>query len=169
MSVTNEELTAWRADTAGTAHRNHLNNAGAGLMPTAVVGAITEHVALEQEVGGYEAADARSAEVGESYEAIGSLIGAPARNVAIVGNATHGFVQSISSFDFQKGDTILTSRSDYTSYQIQYISLAQRLGVRIVHAPELPEGGIDPDGVRATLRGTPCRLVHVSWIPTHSG
>ncbi len=169
MSLTTEPLAEWRAETPGIAHRTHLNNAGAGLMPARVVDAMHRHLVLEAEIGGYEAADARAAAIGEAYESIGALVGAASRNIAIVGNATHGFVQSITSFDFEPGDVILTSRSDYTSYQIQFIAMARRLGVRIVHAPELPGGGIDPDGVREILRRVPCRLVHVSWVPTHSG
>ena len=51
------ELERWRADTPGCAHRNHLNNAGAALMPQPVIDAITSHIALESEIGGYEAED----------------------------------------------------------------------------------------------------------------
>jgi len=57
---TTDQLAAWRADTPGCAHRNHLNNAGAALMPQPVIDAITEHVTLESEIGGYEAADTRA-------------------------------------------------------------------------------------------------------------
>jgi len=162
-------LSAWRAATPGSTHRNHLNNAGAGLMPLSVVEAMVDHIKLEAEIGGYEAADARAAAITSTYAAVATLIGTAPQNIALVGNATHGFIQSISSFDLQPGDVIVTSRSDYTSYQIQFIALTQRLGVRIVHAPELPGGGIDPDAVRDLLRTASCRLVHLSWVPTHSG
>jgi selenocysteine lyase/cysteine desulfurase len=167
--TTDAELSAWRAMTPGITYRNHLNNAGAGLMPSSVVTAMTDHLRLEAEIGGYEAADAQAAAVTGTYDAVASLIGTTPRNIALVGNATHGFIQSISSFDLVPGDVVVTSRSDYTSYQIQFIALSQRLGVRIVHATELPGGGIDPDGLRDLLRTTPCRLVHISWVPTHSG
>lgn len=162
-------LDSWRADTPGVLHRNHLNNAGAGLMTSGVVDAMVGHLQLEAEIGGYEAADARADVVARTYDAVAELIGAASRNVAIVGNATQGFVQSLSSFDLRPGDVIITSRSDYTSYQIQFISLAHRLGVQIVHAPDLPGGGIDPQALREILRSAPCRLVHISWVPTHSG
>ena len=46
-------LERWRADTPGAAHRIHLNNAGASLMPRPVSGAITGHIAREVELGGY--------------------------------------------------------------------------------------------------------------------
>ena len=35
-------LESWRADTPGVLHRNHLNNAGAGLMTSGVVDAMVD-------------------------------------------------------------------------------------------------------------------------------
>jgi selenocysteine lyase/cysteine desulfurase len=162
-------LERWRADTPGCAHRNHLNNAGAALMPRAVIEAITEHITLEGEIGGYEAEDARRAEIDAVYDEIGALVGAPARNMAIVANATAGFIQSMSAFDLTSGDVIVTSKVDYVSYQIAFLALAKRVGVRVRHVPDLPEGGIDPDALREALRRDRVRLVHVSWVPTNSG
>lgn len=162
-------LTQWRADTPGCAHRNHLNNAGAGLMPRPVVDAIRNHISLESEIGGYEAESARQSAIDAVYDDIGALVGAPPRNMAIVANATAGFVQSMSAFDLTSNDVIVTSKCDYVSYQISFLALSQRRGVRIEHVPDLPEGGIDPDALRDTLRRTRPRLVHVSWVPTNSG
>jgi len=164
-----ERVEEWRSETPGCAHRIHFNNAGAALMPRPVIDAITEHIALESEIGGYEAADARESAIEAVYADIAQLINGEPRNVAIVANATAGFIQSISSFDFAPGDVIVTTKSDYTSYQIQYLSLSKRLGVEIVHADDLPEGGVDPESVRALASNPRCKLVHVSWIPTHSG
>jgi len=167
--ITDETVARWRAETPGCAHRMHLNNAGAALMPSSVTAAMTEHLSLESEIGGYEAADARASAIDETYGEIAALINAQPRNIAIVANATAGFIQSLSSFDFAPGDTIVTTRSDYTSYQIQFLSLSQRRGVQVVHAEDLPEGGVDPSSVRALAAHSKCRLVHVSWVPTHSG
>ena len=116
--IAHETVARWRAETPGCAHRVHLNNAGAALMPSTVTAAMTEHLSLESEIGGYEAADARTSAIDETYVEIAALINAQPRNVAIVANATAGFIQSLSSFDFAPGDTIVTTRSDYTSYQI---------------------------------------------------
>jgi len=138
-------------------------------MPRPVANAIRAHIDLEERIGGYEAAAIRSSEIDETYSRLARLINASPRNIAIVANATSGFVQSMSSFDFAAGDAIVTTRSDYTSYQIHFLALSQRLGVRILHAEDLPEGGVDPDSVRDILRRERCRLVHLSWIPTHSG
>ena len=168
-TLTTDNVAAWRADTPGCAHRNHLNNAGAALMPRPVIDAITDHVRLESEIGGYEAADLRTEDVWRGYDYLAETVGAQARNIAVVANATAGFVQALSSFDFKPGDVIVTTRCDYTSNQIQYLSLSTRLGVEIVHADDLPEGGVDPDSVRAIVRDRQPRLVAVSWIPTNSG
>ena len=138
-------------------------------MPQSVLDACTSHLQLESEIGGYEASDARSAEIAQVYGDVGKLIGAKADNIAIVANATAAFIQAMSSFDFKPGDIIVTTRADYTSYQITFLSLAQRLGVDIKHADDLPEGGVDPDSVRQLASDPKCRLVHVSWVPTHSG
>src|SRR4051812_20961634 len=110
------DLQRWRADTPGCAHRNHLNNAGAALMPRPVIDAITEHIKLESEIGGYEAEDARRAAIDAVYDDLGALVGAPARSMAIVANATAGFVQSMSAFDLTSGDVLVTSKVDYVSY-----------------------------------------------------
>lgn len=169
LTMTQLDLPALRADTPGCAHRLHFNNAGAALMPTPVLHAMERHLRLEAEIGGYEAADARHDEIERSYADIARLLGTSARNVAVTANATAGFVQAVSSFDFAPGDSIITSRCDYTSNQIQYLALSRRLGVRIVHADDLPEGGIDPESVDRLIRAQRPRFVAVSWIPTNSG
>jgi selenocysteine lyase/cysteine desulfurase len=169
LPIVGEALTRWRAETPGCAYRNHLNNAGASLMPMPVIQAINDHIRLESEIGGYEAEAAREDQIASVYEEIGAIVQAPARNMAIVANATDGFARSMSAFDLRRGDIVLTSNCDYVSYQITFLSLAERLGVQIRHAPDLPEGGIDAGAVREMLRRERVRLVHVSWVPTNSG
>jgi selenocysteine lyase/cysteine desulfurase len=162
--------TPWRSDTpAARAGRIHLNNAGAGLMPRPVIEAITGHIGLETQLGGYEAADAARPDIAAAYDSVARLIGAGARNIAVVENATVAFAQALSAFDFAAGDRILTTRNDYISNQLMYLSLRKRAGVEIVHAEDLPEGGVDPQSVRELIRLHRPRLVAVTWVPTNSG
>lgn len=166
-------LEEWRAATPGTSHRNHMNNAGAALMPLDVINAVNDHIRLESEIGGYEASDVKSAEIESGYESLANVIGCKARNIAVVGNATAGFIQALSVFDLARGDQIITSRSDYTSNQIQYLALHRRLDVELLHVPDLPEGGADPAALteilgRSTRPGAR-RIVAMSWVPTNSG
>jgi selenocysteine lyase/cysteine desulfurase len=131
-------LRRWRDDTPGTAERIHLNNAGAALMPRPVIDAIAGHLELEARIGGYEASAVSADAIRATYAAVGAVIGAPARNVAIVENATVAVAQALSAFDFERGDAIVTTRSDYTSNQLMYLALAERFGVDVVRAEDLP-------------------------------
>lgn len=163
------QVDRWRRDTPGCRERIHLNNAGAALMPQPVLDALLRHLQREAAIGGYEAADEAEARLDETYELLGRIIGAAAKNVAIVENATVAFNQAVSAFDFRPGDRIVTTRADYPSNQLVYLSLARRLGVETVRAADRPEGGVDPDSVRELASHRRTRLVALSWVPTNSG
>lgn len=163
------DLTRWRSDTPGCTALVHLNNAGAALVPRPVRDAILEHLALEEELGAYEAADAQVEPIRQAYADVAHLLGAHPRNVALVQNSTVAFAQAISAFDLTPGDIIVTSRSDYASNQIMYLSLARRRGVEVVRAPDAPEGGVDPEAVRKLVARRRPALVALTWIPTNSG
>ena len=64
---------------------------------------------------------------------------------------------------------IVTTRNDYISNQLAYLSLAKRHRVVIERAADLPSGGVDPQSVRELLRNPRVRLLAVTWIPTNSG
>jgi selenocysteine lyase/cysteine desulfurase len=164
-----DDLHRWRTDTPACASRIHLNNAGAALMPRPVVAAIEEHVRREEELGGYEAAEARPDLVEGAYASIGRLVGARPANVAVVENATVAVADALSSLDLERGDVIVTTQADYPSNQLMLLSLARRQGIEIARAEDLPEGGADPQSVREILRRRRCRMVVVSWVPTNSG
>lgn len=159
----------WRRDTPATAGRIHLNNAGAALPPQPVLDVVTGHLLREAEIGGYEAAEEAEERLEEVYGHLGRLIGATPREVAVVENATVAFSLSLSAFDFQPGDVLVTTRNDYTSNWIMYIALARRRGVEVLTAEDLPEGGVDPRSVRELAAHPRCRLVAVTWVPTNSG
>jgi selenocysteine lyase/cysteine desulfurase len=163
------DLARWRAETPGCEHLVHLNNAGAALVPRAVRDAIDAHLDLEEQLGGYEAAEAQSARLQETYEGVARLLGARARNIAVVQNSTVAYAQAISAFDFEPGDVVLTSRSDYASNQIMFLSLARRRGVEVVRAPDAAEGGVDPEAVRRLVSRRRPALVALTWVPTNSG
>jgi len=164
-----DQLARWRADTPGCAHRIHLNNAGAALMPKPVGDAMTAHLQREMERGGYESSDAAEDTVAKAYQHVARLVAAHPRNIAIVENATVAFFQALSAFDFKPGDVIVTTRNDYISNQLAYLSLARRCGVEVRRAADLSAGGVDPQSVRELLRDPRVRLLAVTWVPTNSG
>ena len=163
------DIDALRADTPGTRHRNHMNNAGAGLVPDPVHRTVVEHLELEARIGGYEASDSRENEIKGAYEALGTLVGAGAHNIAVTENATASFIQALTSVPFASGDVIVTSRNDYISNQIMYLSLASRFGVELVRAPEDPSGGVDPVALEEVVHRRRPKLVAITHVPTNSG
>lgn len=164
-----ERVAGWRAETPGCANRNHLNNAGAALMPQPVLEAVLGHLQREADFGGYESADAAAGPIHQAYENVARLIGAQARNIAVVENATVAFSQALAAFDFSPIDAIVTTRNDYISNQLMYLSLARRFGIKIYRARDLPGGGVDPESVRELIAKPEVRLVAVTWVPTNSG
>ncbi len=164
-----DDVARWRADTPGATRRHHLNNAGAALQPQAVLDAVHHHLALESEIGGYEAAAAAQARLDDTCRAVAALIAARPRNIAVASSATAAYAAALSAFDFAPGDAIVTTRADYLSNRIMFEALAARRGVRIREAEDLPGGGVDPDSVRALVRAERPRLVAVTWVPTFGG
>jgi len=163
------DLARLRADTPGCAHRIHFNNAGSGLMPVQVLEPMLDHLRLETDIGGYEAADARARAISDFYAATAELLGCRADNIAFAASATAAFSSALSSIPFETGDVILTTRDDYISNQIAFMSLRKRFGIDVVHAPTLPEGGVDVDEMAGLMRAHRPRIVVATHIPTNSG
>src|SRR2546426_5259124 len=90
------ELDRWRRETPGCRERIHLNNAGAALMPQAVLQTVTGHLEREAAIGGYEAGGEAEPRVRGTYELLGGGLGAAGRNVGIVESATLAFSQAVS-------------------------------------------------------------------------
>lgn len=147
----------------------HFNNAGCGLLAAPVLDAMVGHLYLESEIGGYEASAARAAQVAEFHTQTAALLGTEPRNIAFAGSATHAYANALSAIPFQPGDVILTTRNDFISNQIAFLALRKRFGVRIVHAPDLPEGGVDVAAMALLMRRERPRLVAATQIPTNSG
>jgi selenocysteine lyase/cysteine desulfurase len=159
----------WRDDTPGCANQIHFNNASAGLMPHAVLDVMVAHLQREMNFGGYESADDAEEAVAAAYGDVAKVLGARPRNTAVVENSTVAFFQALSAFDFKPGDVIVTTRNDYISNQLAYLSLARRHGVDLRRAADLATGGADPQSVRELLRDPRVRLLAVTWVPTNSG
>ena len=163
------DLTTLRADTPGVQHVVHFNNAGASLMPKQVVDAITAHINLEAQIGGYEAAQVQKEAIQEFYTATAELLNTTADTIAATANATDAYSRALSAIPFQRGDVILTTINDYVSNQIAFLSLQKRFGVAIVRAVDEPTGGVSVNDMADKIKSLRPRLVAVTHIPTNSG
>jgi selenocysteine lyase/cysteine desulfurase len=163
------DVPALRADTPGTKNAIHFNNAGCGMLATPVLASMLDHLTLEAEIGGYEASARRAPEVREFYTEIATLLNTAADNIAFASSATHAYATALSAIPFERGDVILTTRNDFVSNQIAFLSLQKRSGVEIVRAPDAPEGGVDVEAMAQLMRTYRPRLVSATHIPTNSG
>ena len=114
---------------------------------------------------------AARAALDECYRAVAALVRAAPRNIAVASSATAAYAQALLAFDFAPGDAIVTTVADYLSNRIMFEAIARRRGVRIVEAPDLPEGGVDPDAVAALIRAGQAAGVAVVSAPrvVHEG
>jgi selenocysteine lyase/cysteine desulfurase len=159
-----------RADTPGCESVIHFNNAGCGLLARPVHRAMVEHLDLEARIGGYEAADVQAALTADFYAAVAELLGCAPGNVAFTSSATDAYSRALSAIPFRSGDVVLTTRNDFISNQLAFLSLRRRFGVEIVHAPDHPDGsGVDVDAMAALMRSRRPRLVAATHVPTNSG
>jgi len=167
--ITPAQVEQFRNDTPGTAHGNHLNNAGAALVPTPVLQTMQQYLQLEAKMGGYEAAALIKEERKAFYEAVGQLIDANPDHVAFAGSATQAYNLALSAIPFTADDVIITTDDDYVSNHIAFLQLQRQYGLQVIRAENLPSGGVDPDSVRSLVARHQPKLVAVTHIPTNSG
>jgi selenocysteine lyase/cysteine desulfurase len=166
---TDAEVQKFRDETRGCNNVIHLNNAGAGLMPDVVTNAIIEHIALESNIGGYEAAAVRKEAIARFYASAAQLLNCKSSNIAFTASATDAYTRALSSIPFERGDIILTSTNDFISNQLQFLSCQKRFGVKIIRGADSPAGEIDLDDLSEKLSSLKPRLLAITHIPTNSG
>ncbi|KFE98990.1 aminotransferase class V-fold PLP-dependent enzyme [Chryseobacterium luteum] len=158
-----------RRDTVGCRDKIFLNSAGGSLMPEPVVTTMTSYILLEQQHGGYEAADRNSEQCSRFYAEAAQLINTQPDNIAFTVSSTDAYAKALSSIQFESGDVIITTNDDYISNQIAFFSLQKKLGVKIVRIKNLPDHELDLEDVENLIKKHNPKLVAVTHIPTNSG
>ncbi|MCC6412281.1 MAG: aminotransferase class V-fold PLP-dependent enzyme [Saprospiraceae bacterium] len=166
---TTPDVQILRADTPGCAEKIHLNNAGASLQPRPVLDAVAQHLELETQLGGYEAGDAREAQIRQAYASIAGLVGARPDQIAFAASATDAYARALSSIHWNSGDVLLTTENDYVSNQIAFLALKRRFGIELVRAKGDDGTGVDHDDFEKQLKTRRPKLVAVTHVPTNSG
>jgi cysteine desulfurase / selenocysteine lyase len=157
-----------RAETPGCARVAHLNNAGSSLPPQPVLDAVFGHLALESQLGGYEAHAANEEAIERFYAAVAALVGAQTTEIAFCSSATRAWDMAFYAFRFERGDRILTSVADYISNYIAYVQVAERTGVEIVTVPNDEHGQVSVEALRQLL-DEHVRLISITHVPTNGG
>ncbi|MEM8524335.1 MAG: aminotransferase class V-fold PLP-dependent enzyme [Bacteroidota bacterium] len=158
-----------RQETPVCLQKIHLNNAGASLQPQVVMQSVLDYLQLEAETGGYETATLKAQEIQGFYTAVAQLLKTKPQNIAYAHHATEAYNKALSSIPFERGDILLTTDDDYASNQIAFLQLQQKLGIQIIRAAQLPEGGVDVNSVEELIKKHCPKLVAVTHIPSNSG
>ncbi len=162
------DLTRARAETPGTRHVAHFNNAGAALPPQPVIDAVAGHLALEARIGGYEAAARNAAAVERTYDAVAALLNCGRDEVALVESATVAWDAAFAALAFGPGDRILTARAEYAANLIPFLQTVRRSGAAVEVIPNDEHGRTSPEALEAMIDGR-VRLIAVTHIPTNGG
>ncbi|MGI9608040.1 MAG: aminotransferase class V-fold PLP-dependent enzyme [Acidimicrobiales bacterium] len=157
-----------RALTPGCANRIHLNSAGAALMSQHVIDTQLDHIRLEGDIGGYEAARERSDAFFATYDSVATLVGGKPEEVAMVENATVAWNLAFGSIDFEPGDRVLTTEAEYGANVVAYLKAVDDLGIEIVVVPSDETGEIDLNALRGAIDDR-TKLISITHIPTNGG
>ncbi len=162
------DVLAARLDTPGCLEVNHLNNAGTALPPKAVSEAVLAFTSQEALLGGYELAERAAEEIESTYDAVAALVNAGRRQIALVENATRAWDMAFYGIPFEKGDRILTCRSEYASNYLAYLQASRRYGVGVDVIPDNEYGELDLVAA-ANMLDRRVKLIAITHVPTSGG
>ncbi len=162
------DKTAVRADLLCAKGVAHLDSAGAALMPRCVLKTQVDHLELEAAVGGYEAERLRFDQLEAVYASVARLINCQCDEVAIVENATVGWMMAFYAIPFEPGDRILTAEAEYASNYLAYLQLARDRGVVVETIASTTDGEVCVESLRAMIDDR-VKLISITHIPANGG
>lgn len=157
-----------RQHTPASSELIHFNNAGASLSPLPVHQKLLQHLALEQRIGGYEAALQEAAAVENFYSAFARLLHCASGEIAFSESATHAWSAAFHAIALQPGQRILTGQSEYASNYLAFLQMARLKDLRIEVIPNGEDGRICLDRLAAAI-GDDVGLIALTHVPSQSG
>ncbi len=137
-------------------------------MPTPVYDAVLQHLALEQEIGGYEAHAANAQKVADFYTQFATLLNAKPNEIAFIENATRAWDMAFYALPLEPGDRILTHDSEYVSNYLALLQQAERRSLHIDLVPSDEHGQIDLTALQNQITDK-TKLIALTHVPTQGG
>lgn len=137
-------------------------------MPDPVYNAISTHLELERNIGGYEAAALANIEMQRFYSGFAELLSVQPSEIAFIENATRAWDMAFYALPLVEGDRVITHEAEYASSYLAFMHLAKRRGIQIDVAPSDSNGQIDVDALPAMVKPT-TKLINLVHVPTQGG
>ncbi|MGA1837418.1 aminotransferase class V-fold PLP-dependent enzyme [Herbiconiux sp. 11R-BC] len=167
--VTGIDVARERGRTTGAGHSRHFNAAGSALPSEGVIRTVIEHLRLEEELGGYEAAAKVRPSSEDVYSAAAELVGSRASEIAIFDSASTGLRVIVDALRPAPGSRIVASTSTYVSHALHLMTIARERDVELVIAPVDAQRQVDPQALDSILSDGRPTIVSIAHIPTSSG
>jgi cysteine desulfurase/selenocysteine lyase len=167
------DVEAERAGTPGCATVCHLNNAGAALPGAATLATMVDHLRLESEQGGYEAAASVADRLGEVRHSAARLVGAGPDEVVLTGSDTQGWTKALWGLalggGIERGQVLLVDRLVYDSHYLGLMQVAELTGATIDVVPSTDDGTLSLPALAELLEPGRAALVALTHVGTHRG
>lgn len=157
-----------RDQTPGCKNLIHFNNAGSALVPEAVLDSLHDYLDLEQQLGGYEAAEKQAVPIANFYRSLARLFNCQTEEIAWVENSTRAWNILFQSIGFQPGDRVVTGQTEYASNYLAMLHMRKRLGIEINVIPNDESGVIDLDRLERGIDAR-TRLIALTHVPSQQG
>ncbi|HWJ21023.1 MAG TPA: aminotransferase class V-fold PLP-dependent enzyme [Gemmatimonadaceae bacterium] len=147
----------------------YLNNASTGPLPSRTVAAVDAFTRTRAEP--FRMTDAlQFGTLDRSRELCARLVGAEARQIALMVNTTYGINLAARSLPLAAGDVVLTFDREFPANVYPWMALARAKGVELRLVPCRPDRTPDEDALLATLDAEPrVRVVTLSWVSFATG
>ncbi|GAA2040661.1 aminotransferase class V-fold PLP-dependent enzyme [Catenulispora yoronensis] len=162
------DMTKVLTDTPGAADRVFLNSAGSSLVPRPVLDEVVGHLRREAEIGGYEAADEREADLEAGYGVFAELLGCRADQIAFTDSATRSWLAAFDALPLAAGDRVLVGEVEYAGNAIPLLMRARAVGASVEVVPSDADGTFAAEAL-AELLDERVKLVSVVHVPTNGG
>ncbi len=166
--ITEQEIQKLRAETSGTGHIIHFNNAGSSLPTDLVVDTIVDYLKEEATFGGYETEYRYRDQLDNVYTQIARLINAGKDEIAIVENASTAWLLAFNGIAFEKGDVIITSEIEYVTNLIGFLNVQKGYGVEIKVIPNDQDGRFPLQALEEAV-SPKTKLIAVTHIAASTG